>query len=497
MRWDARHARAGHGGDARPNGVRAAAGVALALALVGLLACGGAPEGPPPNFVLVVVDTLRADHLTGSEKIPLETPNFDTLRRRSTWFRNAYATASWTIPSLASLFVSQLSSQHRLIRWKAELGPDHVTLAEVLRAAGYRTGGWSANVLIGDDSGFQQGFEVYQVVLAPGTLGGKVPEPFPNAQGDLVRQRALSWLRETGAADPEAPFFAYLHYMEPHTPYRCGGMGDRAAGEEAQLGATAEDASAPGDENRSECGERAKTTATFLNKRLLEGGWSFTPFEREMIRALYAGEVRTMDGELGRLVASLQAEDLWENTWLIVTADHGEQLGERGRYLHGESLDPHEIRVPLLISGPKRQGSIVDTPVSLIDLAPTILGLAGLDVPDSFHGRSLEPALNGEPVPATPVVAELFQRWDRPPLDSLAVVSGSDLIVLETDGGLVRFDAERDPLRLRPRAATRRELSRALGELESSIDLSREPPEEPPRVSPQTRERLRALGYAP
>jgi arylsulfatase A-like enzyme len=472
MRWEARKARGGGGGGLHQRGACAAAGAVVALVAAGLLACSSEPPEPPPNFVLVVVDALRADHLTGSQNTPLETPNFDALRHQSTWFRNAYATASWTLPSLASLFVSQLSSQHRLIRWGAELGDDHVTLVEVLRGAGYRTGGWSANVLIKNDSGFKQGFETYRVVLARGILGREAPEPFPNARGDLVRQRALSWLRETGAADAEAPFFVYLHYMEPHTPYECSSTGDRAVGEEAQRGATAEDTDAPDDENRLECSARVKAAAAVLNKRLLDGDRSFTPFEREMIRKLYAAEVRNMDAELGLLVAALEAEDLWENTWLIVTADHGEQLGERGHYLHGETLDPHEIRVPLFISGPNRREATVDTPVSLIDLAPTILDLAGLDPPESFHGRSLAPAIDGKPLPATPVVAELFQRWDEPPLDMLAVVSGSDLIVMEMD-------------------------SRALGELEASIDLSREPPEEPPAVSPETREHLRALGYAP
>jgi arylsulfatase A-like enzyme len=471
--------------------------VVLALASVGALACGSEPEGLPPNFVLVVVDTLRADHLTDPGNSLLDTPSFDTLRRQSTWFRNAYATASWTLPSLASLFVSQLSSQHRLVRWGTKLGPDHVTLVEVLRAAGYRTGGWSANVMIEDDSGFQQGFEAYQVVLPPVAFGGAVPEVFPNARGDAVMRHALSWLRETGAANPAVPFFAYLHYMEPHTPYLCSGITVGASGEEEQHGAAEKDADTPDGENGPQCNERAEIAAAVLNERLVEGRLSFNPFQRRMIRELYAGEVRTMDAELGRLVAALQAEGLWENTWLIVTADHGEQLGEGGRYLHGETLDLHEIRVPLFVSGPKRQGATVDTPVSLIDLAPTILELAGLDVPDSFHGRSLEPALRGKPLPATPVVAELFQRWDTTPLDMLAVVSGSDLTVMKMDGGLARFDAQRDPLRLRPRTATRRELSRALGDLESSIDFSREPPEEPLTVSPETRERLRALGYAP
>lgn len=447
----------------RAQGLRRAAllvGSAIASSLVG---CAAQTE-PRPNFVVVVVDTLRADGLSHAGH-SRPTPHFDALQQRSAWFPNAYANAPWTLPSLASLFTSQICSRHKVVIWGNELGADHLTLPEVLQAAGYRTAAFQSNVLFGPDSGFGQGFDDYDVVLSPAALARKPGEPFPNAPASLVTKRAIAWLQQPRGDESDTPFFLYLHYMEPHTPYRCpagaaGGCAPRAAD---------------------------------INERLHAEEWEFDEDERETIVRLYDGEVARMDNALGRLLAALEEAPGRDNTWLVVTADHGEQLGERGVYLHGKSLDRREIHVPLLIGAPDGRASVNGEPVSLIDIAPTLLDLAGVDAPPSFGGRSLAPALAGEQLEFVPVVSEIFQTTENPPRHRLAVVTSDEKFLLSPGGEVSRFDLRRDPNEAESLPAVREDLWRNLGPLADSIDLGSVP--ETPEIDPETRERLQALGY--
>jgi arylsulfatase A-like enzyme len=448
-------------GGARPSALRRRTGALLLCALASWLA--GCSESRPPSFVLVLVDALRADHL--GENAGRRPAHTAALAERGIWFERAFATAPWTLPSLASLFVSQLGSQHRVVIWGSSLPAEHETLAEVLRAHGYRTGAWTANVLIGPDTGFAQGFEIYDVVFSPAAARRPPGAPFPNAPAEQVTRRALRWIRALREKDPEAPFFAYLHFMEPHTPYRCP------------------------DPRSTRCAARAAA----LNERLMAEEWNFEPEEQALIRRLYRSEVTRVERALGRLAEALESEALREHTWLVVTADHGEQLGEIGAYLHGKSLDQREIHVPLVFRGPPARGARIEQPVSLIDVAPTLLALARIEQPASFHGRSLVPALDGRALDRAPAIAEIFQTTTDPPRHRLAVIRGDEKLVLGYDGSVSRFDLRRDPQEASPRPATRAELSHALGEREQWIDLGGAP--EAPPLDAATRERLRALGY--
>jgi len=447
--------------------MRATAPVAvLALAcavVIGAVSCESAPSARP-NFVLLVVDTLRADRLSYAGYAQAS-PAFDALAKRSVRFSRAYANAPWTLPSLASLFTSQIGSRHRVVMWGTPLGPEHVTLSEVLRDAGYRTAARTANVLFGLESGFQQGFDSYQVVSTPGAAGKRSSSPFRNAPARSVSERGVKWMLGLRREEPDTPFFAYLHYMEPHTPYEC----------------------------RPNAAPACAARAADLSERLHAVQWNFDEAEREAIAHLYDGEVAKMDRGLGEILRALENQGLRENTWVIVTSDHGEQLGRGGVYLHGKSLDRAEIQIPLLFSAPDGRPALVDTPVSLIDVAPTILELAGVDVPDSFEGRSLVPALEGRRLIEAPVVAEIFQTTDDPPRHRLAVVTASEKVVLDPRGGVVRFDLVEDPEEEHPLPGTRDDLSRALGPIESSIDLGGA--HEAPEIDAAMRERLEALGY--
>jgi len=189
------------------------------------LAC--APQSPAPawrpNFILITVDTLRADHLHYAGLESIRTPHFDRFQAESTWFSNAYTTSPWTLPAVASLFTAQLSSTHGAIQMSSHLPEDALTLAELLRGAGYRTGAWSASRLIVPSRGALQGFDEAELVMHPLHGGRAHPpgSPLRVAPARSVSTRALTWIRRAHAKSDGRPFLAYLHYMEPHTPYLC------------------------------------------------------------------------------------------------------------------------------------------------------------------------------------------------------------------------------------------------------------------------------------
>ncbi|MCH2170878.1 sulfatase [Myxococcota bacterium] len=417
-----------------------------------------------PNFIVVVVDTLRADRVDGSTTAP-PTPHFDALRSRAASFDHAYATAPWTLPSLASLFTSQRGSSHKVVLWGMPLPPDHLSLTEVLRQANYTTGAWMTNVLFGPDTGFQQGFDQYQVVWSPAARTPVAKDLFPNADASRVNRQALEWIDRHRREDPTSPFFVYLHYMEPHTPYRCP----------------------------PRAGEPCRQRARALNGRLHNEQWDFETKERREINNLYRAEVRRADTALGVLMAGLERRGLLEDTWLIVTSDHGEQLGEGGIYLHGKSLDAQEIRVPLIFRGPDTRRQMIQTPVSLIDVAPTVLDLANIPIPTTFEGRSLVPAIRGRALGSLPVVAEIFQTTHDPPRHRLAVIRDETQWILSPDGSVLEFDLRENAPQRSPQPSTRTKLEAALGAIATQIDFRGTA--EAPEIDPETRERMRALGY--
>jgi arylsulfatase A-like enzyme len=425
----------------------------------------------PPNFVLIVVDTLRADRLDrgGDRKNTL--PAFHRLRSESTDFPNARSTSSWTLPATVSLFVSQLPSQHGVTAWGSSMGEEHATFVEALREAGYRTGGWSANHLIREERGFGRGFEVFELVTHPEWKFGMPPQhPHAFALAEHLTSRALAWLDETRAASADDPFFVYLHFMEPHTPYLCPPQG----------------------------GEACRAVAMTLNRHLVTTFWDFDDEQASLISGFYDSDIERMDSALDQLYAALAERGLLENTWLILTSDHGEMLGEHDLYVHGNALYEEALRIPLFVRTPRPGNTRSTGPVSLIDIAPTILEAAGIDPPAAFRGRSLGPALKARLLDPQPIVAELLPLRDEASKHYrhvLAVTSGSNKLVLGVDGKLERFDLAADPAERVALAAEMRDLeaylSQAGVEFRHLEDLSKEVP----KPSPEALEDLKALGY--
>jgi len=374
----------------RPWGTPAAVGAAVLCIVVSGLVLGeddahangtsGRPAQNRPNIVLVMVDTVRADHLDLYGYDEETAPNLTAFAREAVTFRNTFSQASWTRPSVATILTGRFPSSHQT-RTKPDALPDRVeTIAEVLHTAGYTTGGIVTNFNLAPYFNFHQGFDSYQFLEPEQLLWAddnsaklaiyelirrlavRFPRPLRPEQfyqpAEVATDHALEWLQERPAEG--APYFLFLSYMDPHDPYFRRPLDGTAVGRSFM---------ANPDESRA-----------------------------DEIRELYDGEIRHWDEHFGRLVSALQQRPDWDDTIVIVCADHGEEFSEHGGWYHGTTLYDEMIRVPLVVRLPRDElgGTFEDRWVGLIDIAPTAARLAGATVPEGMsQGHDLFVAPEG------------------------------------------------------------------------------------------------------
>jgi arylsulfatase A-like enzyme len=359
------------------------------------------PLPPPdsPNVLLIVLDTVRADHLSAYGYGRATTPVLEQLAKRAIRFDEARATAPWTLASHASMFTGELP--HKLAaEWQTPLTTGHATLAEYLGSRGYATAGFVANTqYCSYDTRLDRGFTHYEdyVIdlehLRPFRTALLVDRAWGCASelGAWISrsrlQPILHWLltpdRKDAAAingeflhwlsqrqEPRRPFFAFLNYFDAHAPYL------------------------PPEGTGFRFGPGPRTLADFY---VLVELWKsldklrLRPQYLELVRDSYDNCLAYLDAQVGKLLGVLQESRVLDRTLLIVTSDHGEELGEHGLFEHGESLYRPEIRVPLLFVLPSgsRRSAIVRETVSLRDLPATIVELTGLAAGSPFPGSSL------------------------------------------------------------------------------------------------------------
>ena len=332
--------------------------VPFLFAAVFLTGCGEGGATAPPSMVILLIDTLRADHVTGYGGEETLTPEFAKLAHEGVVFRNVLAASPWTGPSVAALLTG---------RYPDELGVRHLTdpfpqgavsLAERFRAAGFATGAVVSNGVVGPAYGYDRGFDHFRFERnrVHRDASGRVLDPPVLFGAAEVTDAALEWIR-----DQDGPFFLYVHYNDPHDPYL-----PPAAWREKGLE-----------------GRKPLAEGLLLDGRFAAAGLGAA--EAERLRGHYRGEVAFTDHEAGRLIEALD-----ENTVVVVVGDHGEEFREHGRFRHGHSLYQELLRVPLIMKGPGiARGVTEKTPVSHVDLAPTLFELAGLEGSAPFAGRSL------------------------------------------------------------------------------------------------------------
>lgn len=331
--------------------------------------------GDAPSVFFITLDTTRWDSVAPFSATPDLTPNLRALSAESTVFSNAWAVAPWTLPAHASMFTGLYPSHHGAGVTSEVLYGRWVTLAERYRDDGYVTAGFIGGHMSSSVFGLAQGFSVYH-----DPVGWE-------AKGDRVTESALDFI-ETNSA---SPLFVFVNYFDPHEPYSAPEKFEMLAGVPGAEHA-ARDVPIWGDFAR---GDESAWGA------IRDGRAGEDPLGMAFLRATYLAEVAFMDAQLGQVLEKLRELEIYENAMIVVVADHGEFLGERGRYSHSYSLDPELTKIPMLVKWPHQRTRIdVKELVSQIDLFPAVASVAGLEFAASdgigFSEESMS-ALEGRP----------------------------------------------------------------------------------------------------
>jgi arylsulfatase A-like enzyme len=359
-----------------------------------------------PNILLIVIDALRADHLSCYGYRNLTTPFLDELAAEGVLFEWAFANSGYTLLSHASLFTGKVPSHHGLLRTRDRLTTQNMTIAEMLRIAGYHTYGLHPSSWLGPDHGLDRGFVSYlgsedvsrralaeyarKVLVQP--WGVKKNEIYPflcRMRGFLMALRQgrdsqastkvcilNNWLR---MHNKDRPFFVFLHFMETHQPYRSSN-------------------------SYRKCFEPRKLSRTLLEEARslnnVEASYEYIAGKRfvsdeewKVLKAWYDAAILYVDSRIEEVVSHLKRLNVYDNTFVIVTSDHGEAFGENGLSQHFYSLYDNLLHVPLIIRFPSEisPNTRANGLVSHIDILPTIAGIAGVGQSVGVGGMDLLP----------------------------------------------------------------------------------------------------------
>jgi arylsulfatase A-like enzyme len=427
-----------------------------------------------PHILLITIDSLRADHVSTYGHYRETTPFIDLFAKESTIFRNAYSAANWTGASLASILTGLYPTVHGYTNKRYYIDPDVKSVPSILKDNGYSTICFSNNMYLSSRTGLSRGFEQYLYQGQIETNGNNGPEEhqknsiFNNLKQSLpLRYRSLAkdlydgfdtqkkLTRDDGAFATERaffkwlsnynfekPFFAHIHYQEPHSiyfppqPYRKRFF-------------------------RGSWLEESKYLE-FDHMGYFAGQLDFTEEQVEHYKELYDGEIAYTDWRLGRLFKFIQSQKIMDDTVVIITSDHGENMGENGYFWHAFCLLDSLIKVPLLIRYPdwftmdKWNENIVQT----VDIVPTLLDGIGVDwqYAQDQQGVSM---LNGTPRTAamtetytpemmidrwlnrrTDLQKKDFQQYIR---DLRTFQTEDEKLVWSSDGWHSFFDMKKDP----------------------------------------------------
>ena len=367
------------------------AGLLLTVALLGTAACSRPPttEAPPPNLLLISIDTLRTDRLGCYGHYRETSPRLDALAADGLRFTAAYAPTPWTLPSHASMLTGMHPYEIGIDNQWRTLPEETPMVAELLTRAGYASAAFvdsSEKGFVGAGRGFGRGFGLYQ--HAPHRPGG---QRFDMA---ATVDAALAWLEDR---DRTKPFFLFLHTKSVHAAPsgeacldpRCFPYDKPEPYQFRYLSPEVD----PGSWTSPEDGS-GQAYLWSQNAKILRGELDpeTYPDERiEVLKALYDAGIYYVDVHLGRLFEALRQRGLDESTAIVVTSDHGEAFLDHSLFMHQEVYDT-QIRVPLVVRLPSEQsvgGQVIERQVTLADVVPTLLRLARAEAPEDLTGRPL------------------------------------------------------------------------------------------------------------
>ena len=404
---------------------------------------GFAPFGRARTHLLLIsLDTVRADALGSYGYAKAQTPRLDALAAQGLRFEQATTVAPLTLPAHSSLLTGTFPASHGVRdNGGFYLGDEQVTLAEVLRGEGYRTGAFVGAFVLDSRWGTNQGFDRYfdEFDLSEMKGGGMASV---QRKGDEVIAEALRWLGE----ESDAPFFGWVHLYDPHTPYE-----------------------AP------------------------------EPYRSRFPRTrsgAYDAEIAWTDELVGRLLDGLAELGHLEDTLVVVLGDHGEALGEHKELDHGFFIYDEVVQIPLMIAGPGVPSRVVPDQVRIVDVMPTALELLHVEAPASVQGTSLVPLSRGEELELLALSETWYPKYHYGWSELTAVRDGRYKFIQAPRREL--YDLVEDPGELENLAAENSHradaLERALGELLEQV-TSEAASRGPSTMDPETEERLQALGY--
>ena len=387
--------------------------------------------------MLISVDTLRADHMPAYGYTGVETPNLDALRKDAVLFENAYSHVPLTLPSHTAIFTGLLPPANGVRdNLGYVLGPTPVTLAALLKAHGYATGGAVSSIILSHTTGVSRGFDYWEDNIEP----TKVSQSISRVQrrGDATEALLAEWLQ----GHAKGPFFAFLHLFEPHSPYE------------------------PPEPYRSR------------------------------YKLPYDGEIARADEIVGQFIRFLEERKLYDGSLIVFLSDHGEGLNDHGEDEHGVLLYREAIHVPLLVKFPgrRRAGETVRAPVALTDVFPTIATVAGLPAPSGLAGLTLTSWLSEGPDHAAPA-RRIYSETLYPRLH----LGWSDLASMTDDRNQYiesprpeLYDIVADPGEKNDLAAG---LPPAFRALSAALAKIPRPMQAPGTSDPEQVQKLAALGY--
>ncbi len=336
----------------------------LALALTG--ACGP-KEPPPPNVILISIDTLRSDHLGCYGYTRPTSPVMDSLAASGVLFEHMSTQSSWTLPSHVSLLTSTFPFTHGVVDDNSRIPGDLPIAAELFSSHGYRCGGIVSGFYVGRTFGFERGFDEFE------DFGARMFQPMDRRYKILaptITDWGLDWI-----GNSREPFFLFLHYFDAHfnyvvpEPYRSM-FEEEYPGPEIDY----------------------RDYEYYLDHPLTEA-------EQSHLLAQYDAAIAYVDADIGRLMRSLRDRELDQRTIVVITSDHGEEFFERGSWGHDHTLNQEILEIPLIWVDPRMEsrGRRVNHPARLVDVLPTLLDILDLPSPETLQGRSLASLMAGNP----------------------------------------------------------------------------------------------------